>query len=56
MVLKWICFILVCLDTLSYILEQASNMKSIANFIGLCIGIAARVYVLYGAATYWLLT
>lgn len=53
-VLKWICFILVCLDTLGYIIEQ-SQKKGIAHFIGLCLGIAARVYVLYGAAAYWLL-
>lgn len=61
-VLKWICFILVCLDTLSYIIEKTEKMKEeykpsdrAGTFIGLCLGIAARVYVLYGAAAYWLL-
>lgn len=53
-VLKWICFILVCLDTLGYIIEQ-SEKKGIDYFIGLCLGIAARVYVLYGTVAYWLL-
>ena len=55
MVLKWICFILVCLDTVSYIVEQANNLDGVASFMGLYFGIAARVYVLYGAAAYWLL-
>ena len=61
-VLKWICFILVCLDTVSYIIEQADRMNSehkpstkVGRLVGLCLGIAARVYVLYGAAAYWLL-
>ena len=59
-VLKWVCFILVCLDTVSYIIEQADRIKNvykskIERFIGLCLGIAARVYVLYGTATYWLM-
>ena len=55
-VLKWICFILVCLDTVSYIVEKANELDSVAKLIGLLLGIAARVYVLYGAAAYWLLT
>ena len=61
-VLKWICFILVCLDTVGYIIEQADKIRNeyessgkIGGLIGLCLGIAARVYVLYGAAAYWLL-
>ena len=53
-VLKWICFILVCLDTVRYIVEQANKLDGVAQFIGLCLGIASRVYVLYGAAAYWL--
>lgn len=60
-VLNWICFILVCLDTLSYILEQADKINNtselssrVAKFMGLLTGIAARVYVLYNAAAYWL--
>ena len=61
MVLKCICFILVCLDTVSYIVEQAYRIGKerdtygkICRFLGLCVGIAARVYVLYGACVYWL--
>lgn len=62
MVLKWICFILVCLDVVSYIITQADNIKNtektsgrVTKFLGLCVGIAARVYVLCGTATCWLL-
>ena len=55
MILKWICFILVCLDTVSYIVTQGSKSDGAAKFIGLCVGIAARVYVLYGTASCWLL-
>ena len=54
-VLKWICFILVCLDTVGYIIEQGKKREGIGHLIGLCLGIAARVYVLYGAVAYWLL-
>lgn len=53
-VLKWICFILVCLDTISYIVNQGKKTDCISKLIGLCLGTAARVYVLYGAAAYWL--
>lgn len=59
--LKWFCFILVCLDVVSYIINQAEKIKDynkasskIGGFMGLCVGIAARVYVLYGAGTCWL--
>ena len=54
-VLKWICFILVCLDTVGYIIEKVENMDSVGHLIGLLIGIACRVFVLYGTATCWLL-
>lgn len=54
-VLKWICFILVCLDVAEYIIEKAKNMDSIGVLIGLLIGIAGRVFVLYGTLTCWLL-
>ena len=61
MVLKWFCFILVCLDTVAYIINQADKIKSyngtaskVSGCIGLFVGIAARVYVLYGAGTCWL--
>lgn len=54
-VLKWICFILVCIDVVGYIIEKARDMESIASLIGLLLGIAARVFVLYGTLTCWLL-
>lgn len=61
-VLKWICFILVCLDVLSYIIEEADKVKIASNkssavgkFVGMCVGVAARVFVLCGTATEWLL-
>ncbi len=60
--INWICFILVCLDTVSYIIEQGIKIAetkdtatSVAKFIGLCIGIACRVYILYNTVNYWLL-
>ena len=60
--LKWFCFILVCTDTVVYVISQIVKNKSntkmskiIWNSIGLIIGILARVFVLYGAATCWLL-
>lgn len=55
-VLKWICFIIVCLGTVTYIINQGRKLDGVAHFIGLCLGIAARVYVLYGAASCWLIT
>lgn len=54
-VLNWICFILVCLDVVAYVIQKSENIYSSAVFIGMLIGIAARVYVLYNTATYWLL-
>ena len=60
--LNWICFILICLDVISYIMDNGSNIEKtndmsnrIAKFIGLCTGVAARVYVLYNTINYWLL-
>lgn len=55
MVLKWICFILVCLDTVVYIAKTPNRVENIGGLIGFLAGIAARVYVLYGTATCWLL-
>lgn len=55
MVLKWICFILVCMDTIAYIIERGKRLNGVGSLIALCLGIAARVYVLYGATAYWLL-
>ena len=53
-ILKWICFTLICLDTVGYILDK-SDRKGISAVIGLCLGVAARAYVLYGTVTYWLM-
>lgn len=52
---KWFGFILICADTVGYIVEQANKLDGIARLIGLSAGIALRVYALYGAATCWLL-
>lgn len=56
-VLKWFCFILVCADTVSYMMSKMAKNKSkaIGISIGLIIGILARIFVLYGTATCWLL-
>ena len=60
-ILKCFCFILVCTDTVMYVISQIVKNKSntkmskiIGNSIGLIIGILARAFVLYGAATCWL--
>jgi hypothetical protein len=55
MVLKWLCFILICIDVVGYIIEKSREMEGIGTLIGLLIGIAARVFVLYGTLTCWLL-
>lgn len=54
-ILKWICFILVCLDTVSYIIEKVDKLNDYCIVIGMLLGIAARVFVLYGTLTCWLL-
>lgn len=61
-ILKWACFILLCLDVLfDYFLDRAVGMKlentvgkKLGVLIGLLLGLAARIFVLYGAATCWL--
>lgn len=57
LVLKWICFIIVCLDTVSYVMEFGNKEKrgrGLGVLIGMICGITARVFVLYGTATTWL--
>lgn len=56
-VLNWVCFILVCTDVVGYIANKARDEKcrGFVCLIGVLIGIAARVYVLFNTATYWLL-
>lgn len=51
-IIKWMCFIIVCSDVVNYILEWYEER---VNIVGVLIGIAIRVYVLYNTATYWLL-
>lgn len=55
-VLKWICFIIIFLDAVGYIITSVDKVENIPTLIGLCIGVAARAYVLYGACAYWVLT
>ena len=58
-IIKWVCFILVCTDVIGYIVEfgnkQTRPTRGVAGLIGMFIGTAARVFLLYGTATYWLL-
>ena len=58
--LKWICFIIVCLDFIGYIIEKStyendSKARNLGEVLGLILGTIARVFVLYGTATCWLL-
>ena len=60
--LKWFCFILACTDVIGYIIGVAKDMENdvklsikLGRLTGLLVGVAARVFVLYGAATSWLL-
>ena len=60
-VLKWICFLVVCIDVIKYIVEQTIRIiieckisGKAGGFIWVCLGIAVRVSVLYGIAVYWL--
>jgi hypothetical protein len=52
---KWFCFILACFDTVGYIISQAEKIDNVAKLLGLMTGIVARVSLLYGAATCWVL-
>ena len=61
-ILKWICFIIFCTDAISYVVETSDRIRydnktsrQIGGLIGLFVGVAARVIVLYGAATCWLM-
>lgn len=57
-ILKWICFVIVCIDVIAYILDFGNGKREIngaSTIFGMLIGVAARVFVLYGAATCWLL-
>lgn len=60
-IVKWICFILVCLDLVAYVsnkfkeIDLSTAGKRLGSAIGLILGIFARAFVLYGAATCWLL-
>lgn len=56
-ILKWVCFIIVCLDTVGYIIEFGTGKRKggFGSLIGMLGGIAARCFVLYGTLTCWLL-
>ncbi len=61
-VLKWICFIICCTDVIGYIISAARDIDKevkmsgkLGRLTGLLVGVAARVFVLCGAATGWLL-
>lgn len=54
-IIKWICFILVCLDCAVGVVEKSSTIRNIGGIVGMLLGIVARVFVLYGTATCWLL-
>lgn len=54
-ILKCFCFILVCLDTIGYIMDASGRVKNFVNLFGFMVGIAARVFLLYGVLTYWIL-
>jgi hypothetical protein len=60
--LKWVCFIIMCTDVVGYIISQSKNIEKeikmvgkLGRLTGLLVGVAARVFVLCGAATGWLL-
>lgn len=53
-VLKWLCFALICLDTARCTIKRTEDMDSVAFLIGLLIGIVCRVFALYGTLTCWL--
>lgn len=59
-ILKLFCFILACDGLIYYIADVVDSIDSakttrikVARALGLSIGIAARVFTLYGAATCW---
>lgn len=53
LVLKWICFIIVCLDVVAYLGDKLEQKADNVTTIGIFLGILARIYVLYGAYTCW---
>lgn len=60
--LKWVCFLLMCTDVIGYIIGAAKDIENefklsgkLGRLTGLLAGVAARVFVLCGAATCWLL-
>lgn len=58
-ILKWICFILICLDVIfDFIIQKVlkGDIHNIPSLSGFLIGIAARVFVLYGTLTCWVLS
>jgi hypothetical protein len=54
-ILKVLCFLLVCGDTVTYIQKGFSKMDCGARLLGTAIGTAARIFVLWNTAKYWLM-
>lgn len=55
-VIKWICFILLCTDVYAYVVGTVANSKNaLGTGIGLTVGLMARIYALYGLVFCWLL-
>lgn len=54
MIWKWICYIVICSDVLSYIIKRARSIENFAMVLGFAIGIIIRLCVLYNLATCWL--
>ena len=58
LVLRWICFFIVCADVIAYIIayiidKTEENLDGVMVF-GVIFSILARLYVLYGLYTCWL--
>lgn len=54
-IVKWICFIITCLDLVGYVYEKWEKKLTFGGFLGVIVGILARLFVYYGAFTCWLL-
>lgn len=54
--IKWICFIFLCSDSLSYFFQAIADERINKNsyFLGFVLGVIGRLYALYGTYNYWL--
>lgn len=53
LVLKLICFIVVCIDVIAYIGEKFEKKIDAVSATGITLGFLIRLYALYGLFTYW---